>query len=207
MAARKTGAAPATIDEMLAELQPRTATARVLFRQDMLSKHAELEAELARTVDLDERENRIPEAIKAAEKVQRFEADIEKAKVPFTFKQIGRRAWADLIAKHPPSKDQRDAARRQNLGVLDHDPETFPVAAVAASCVTPVLTVVDVQRLEEALNQSQWQLLWVACLDANLGGTDDPKSLTAGFVLRLNGESEKPPTSSASRAASSSAES
>ena len=103
------------------------------------------------------------------------------AKSSFRFAAIGRRAWADLVAEHAPTRDDIKADPRSEV-----NPRTFPTAAVAASCVDPGMTLDDATRLEAALNDAQWTVLWDACLAANLGGVADPKSLIAGSVLRAS---------------------
>lgn len=195
------------IDEILALAEnpehTRVVTARVLLRQDLLAEHDRLDAQLAAVIADDARLNRIPAAPGLAERIEELEAEIDAAKVEFRFRSVGKRTWANLLAKHPPTKDQK----RSEPG-LDHNPETFPVAAIAASCFDPELTVRDVERLERALNSSQFGLLWAKCVDANVGGVSDPKSVAAGLIRRANGLSASSATAAVepSLAASSSDE-
>jgi hypothetical protein len=130
-----------------------------------------------------------------------LEAEIDAAKVEFRFQSIGHRAWADLMAAHPPTKEQLKAFNR-----IDHNPETFPLAAIAASCVEPAMTVDDVGRLERALNDTQFNLLLVRCVEANTGGIDTPKSAAAGMIRRVNGQSVNTAVPAASPGQSSLAE-
>jgi hypothetical protein len=116
-----------------------------------------------------------------ARQVQELEAEIDAAKVEFRFVSVGHRQWADLMAAHPPTREQKKLNPRS-----DHNPETFPVAAIAASCQRPELSVEEVQRLERALNDAQFNALWAKCLEANLGGLESPKSAAAGLIARLN---------------------
>lgn len=173
-----------TIDELLAEIQPRTATTRVLLRQELVERHAELDAELNAAVLSDQHQNREPLGPVLAQQLAELEAEIDAAKRPFTFKAIGKRKWADLMAKHPPKPEQVKV-----YGRLDHNPDTFPAAAIAASCISPVMTVDQVKAFEDGLNQTEFDKLWGACLEANVGGGSDPKSLTAGLILRTSGPS------------------
>jgi len=173
-----------TIDDLLAEIQPRTAVARVLLRQDLVEQHARLDAALNAAMLADQHENRDPVGPRLARELAEFEASIDAAKREFHFKAIGKRKWADLMAKHPPTKEQVKAHGR-----IDHNPATFPIAAIAASCTAPAMTTEQVAALEDGLNQTQFDQLWAACLDANVGGGSDPKSLTAGLILRTSGQS------------------
>jgi hypothetical protein len=199
---------PDSIDDILATTENpayvRVATARVLLRQDLAARHEELDAQLTAAMEADGRLTGIgdaPQSPAVAEQVRALEAEMESLTVPFRFRALSKRVWSDLIAQHPPTKDQTRAHPQ-----LDHNPETFPVAAVAASCIDPAMTLEQAQRLETSLNQSQWGRLWAACLDANVG-VDAPKSVAAGMLRRLNGASERPLTTTAFPAASSSDES
>lgn len=190
-----------TIDDLLAEIQPRTSVARVLLRQDLVEQHAALDAELNAAMIADKHENRTPVAPGLARQLAELEAEIEEAKRSFHFKALGTRAWKKLIGEHPPTKEQLKAIKG-----VDHNPETFPIAAIAASCTSPVMTAGQVADLEERLNQTQFNQLWEACLDANVGGGRDPKSLTAGLILRTSAHSASTAALEELRAASSSGE-
>lgn len=173
-----------TVEDLLAEIKPRTATARILLNQDLVAEHARLDAELRSALDRDQRngaglDTDTPEL---ARRVQDLEGEMDAARRPFTFKAIGRRRWQNLLMMHPPTKDQKHARPG-----LDHNPETFPLAAIEASCIAPVLTNEAVAALADALAVNQFDQLWAACLDANVGGSGDtPKSLVAGGIARAS---------------------
>lgn len=174
-----------SLDEVLAAAENpayvRVATARILLRQDLIAKHAALEAELAAAIARDATVNERDRAPEVAKQIEVVEAEIDEAKVEFRFRNIGRRAWADLLAKHPPTKEQAKTHR------VDHNPETFPLAAIAASCTAPEgIDLAAVKRLEAAITDAQFTALWRACVDANMGGVEDPKSVTAGSILQMS---------------------
>jgi hypothetical protein len=178
------------VDEWLEDLQPRTAEARVTVRYDLIDEHQRLELKLAESSDGDDRH-------RFAEKIVALEQEIADAEKVFTFADIGGR-WLALIGEHPPTKDQLEHDKS-----LDHNPETFPPAAIAECSVDPKLTVRQVERLREKLRLVEWQKLWAAVLEANLGVAAAPKSLLAGAVLRMNGVSATTPAPVGSPAASS----
>lgn len=178
------------VDAWLDDYQSHTAEARICTRFDLLEQHAKVEQDLmAATTDAKRKT--------LARKVVKLEADIEAVEKVFTFADIGGQ-WLDLIGKHPPTKDQLKAD-----GKLDHNPETFPIAAVAASSSQPKLTEDQVRKLRGKLQFVQWQKLWGATLEANLGMVTAPKSVLAGAVLRRNGGSGTTPAPAGSPAASS----
>jgi len=178
------------VDSWLDSYEPKTAEVRIVNRYDLIDEHARLDIKLA-TVPEEERRG-------LAEKIVALEAEIEAAEKVFWFRDIGGQ-WLALIGDHPPTKDQLET----DSG-LDHNPETFPPAAVAASSFDPKLSVRQVERLREKLRLPDWQKLWAATLEANLGVAAAPKSLLAGAVLRSNGASETMPARKGSRGRSSS---
>lgn len=179
----------------------REKTVKILLDQQMLVEHERLDAELLAASKADSEENRDPLGPGLAESLVRFEAEIEAAKQQFRFRAIGKKAWADLLAQHPPTKEQVTLQPR-----LDHNPETFPLAAIAASCVDPKMTVEQVGKLEQALNLAQFDKLWAGCLDANVGASDSPKSLVAPLIVRMSDVFETMPVNGASRGQFSSVE-
>lgn len=188
-----------TVDDLLAGFHPVEATVSILFDARLLAEHADLEGRLAgiRKSDVGGLAGS-DEAHELADELAVLEARMDAASAPFTFRSIGRQAWRRLIGEHPPTREQA----RQGL---DHNPDTFPVAAIAASCVAPEITVADVERLEAALNYAQFDKLWAGCLEANLGGGATPKSV-AGSILRSSAALASTAAREVSRAASSSDE-
>ena len=157
----------------------RVATARILLRQDLITRHTELETELAEAIARDAVTNAKDRAPDISRKLKKLEDEIEAAKVGFKFRNIGRKAWADLLAAHPPTKAQKELR-------TDHNPETFPIAAMAAAIVEPEGFDEDgIRRLEAVLTDAQFTALWRACVDACMGGVESPKSLAAGQILRV----------------------
>lgn len=193
--------APKSIDEILAVADDpayhRVVTARIpLIRQDLRDEHARLDALLPTLTSdtIDEHPDRRAVVARIAE----IEAEIEESIIEFRFRSIGHRAWADLLAKHPPKKAHLEMDRR-----LDHNPETFPFEAIAASCVEPMMTVEQVRQLDQSplMDVKAWSMLWGACIAANVAA-DPPKSMAAGAIRRLSGEFGGRPTTTESPAAS-----
>jgi len=178
------GTGELNVDELLSEMAPREVTVRVLLRQGLLTDHARLERELELAVKGDQRENRTPLAPTISKQIVDLEDEIDAAKREFTFRSLGSRKWSDLLAKHPPTRDQKKNDPRAAF-----NDETFPVEAVAASSHSPKLTVDEAQAFQDGLPKLEWQALWQAAAQANLGGDDSPKSRAAGVILRQSGES------------------
>lgn len=187
-----------SINDILADVKVDahvpTATVTVLLgsAQQMLDQHTALDQRLAEAmvydtsrakVDVDGDLNDVftPTAPAIAAEIRDLEVAIEEAGTEFTFKSIGRRRWQNLIAAHPPT----DADKAQDR-TAEINGRTFPIAAVAASCVDPEMSDEQAEELAEHLNNSQWEQLFQAALDVNVGRIAVPKSLAAGTTLRLS---------------------
>lgn len=186
-----------TIDDLLAEITAREKTVKILLRQDMLAEHARLDAELVEVLNTDAEENRDPLGPALAQRLVDYEEEIEAAKRAFLFRAVGKKPWADLLAQHPPTKEQTNAVKEQTggRGHLDHNPETFPIAAITASCIDVdglgKPSEEQVTKLVEKMTIGQFDKLWAACLDANVGGFDSPKSPAAGPIARVSAALER----------------
>jgi hypothetical protein len=171
-----------------------TATVRIAFIDAaLLAEHAELDAKLP-TFTSDTIESH-PERRATAERIAEIEEAIEAAPAfEFRFESIGNKAWADLMAKHPPTRAQRAENR-----VIDHNPVTFWPDAIAACCADPKMTVDEVNELRKSANVrvQDWEKLQQAVRRVQVG-EPAPKSTAAQWIRQMNGESEKRPTTTES---------
>lgn len=114
------------------------------------------------------------EADRLRDHIDDLAEQVEAKRRPFVFESIGRRPWRELLAKHPPTEEQKQAYRR-----VDYNRDTFPAAAIAASCVNPKLTEDDAAWLDEHLHVAEFDRLWAACYSANVSGADGPFRVTS----------------------------
>lgn len=165
------------IDDLIATAQPRTEVVRICARGDLVSRHQEAVARLRESTSGDDSLAGNPATQAAAGEVVAIEAEQDAATVDFTVHAVSRQVWADLLAKHPPSAEDRRAGH-------DHNPQTFPVAAIAA-CVDD-LSVEQATKLSEVLHMGEWNKLWVTVIGLNVTGTPTPKLAAATDLLRAN---------------------
>lgn len=170
------------IDDLIATAQPRTQLVRICARGDLVAAHAEAVEALGRVADDETASLGDPATRDAAAAVIAVEEEMDAATVTFTVASVSRQVWNDLLAAHPPSKEQRRAGH-------DHDPATFPVAAVAACVSDPEITLDQAKKLVAALPAGEWNKLWVAALSLNITETPHPKLAAATELLRVNGQS------------------
>lgn len=90
--------------------------------------------------------------------------------VEVVMRSVGRGRWEKLKEKHPPTEEQIEEVRKQAPdAVLPYNHETFPVAAIAASCSQPELTEEQVQEIwdSEDWNEEECARLFQMALQAN----------------------------------------
>ena len=172
----------------------RVKTARIFLPpQDLVDEHEALTAK----ADAARQDQSIDSNVADyARQLAELEDEFEEHYVAFRFRALPRRQWVDLLAAHPPTKEQRrDDPRAQ------FNPETFPAHAIAACLVSPEMTVEQVSILENGdedghggLNDSQFNVLFNTCVEANVGGLAAPKSIAAGAHRLLKNGSEPQPT-------------
>lgn len=87
----------------------------------------------------------------------------------FVFRSLGRKPFEDLVELHPPTKDQREKAKKQRDGEINWNPDTFPQALVAAASQEPEMSEADAKEIwdSEAWNSAELLALFYGALDAN----------------------------------------
>lgn len=84
---------------------------------------------------------------------------------------IGRQRYDKLQADHPPTEEQRKKHKRENpeQPPLTENPDTFPIALIAACAVEPTMTVEQVKELwdSDEWNLAECMTLMMACIEVN----------------------------------------
>lgn len=162
---------PWEISDAQAEFTPAQRTVAVCFDGTLATRIDDLEAELENADG--------PTAGAIAQELAALHDQVKAKARPFVIQAIGN-AWRDLLNEHPPAADQL------RIG-LAFDPATFPIAAIAACCVVPVIDEAQSRWLFEHLAVGQWRRIWQACLDLNMVGEDAVgKSLSSTARLLLS---------------------
>jgi hypothetical protein len=167
----------------LAAAKPITKSIGVCLDGDLLAQADRLGEEYlaAQREDLLHRDDGLdytPQAPAVTERLKALDEMLKAAEVEFVFRSIGRIPWQDLIALHPPTKAHRD------LGA-DFNTDTFPVAAMAACCVSPEDADVEgFELLAGKVTDGQWNRLWATCHAANTTGGEAPNFAAAFATAR-----------------------
>lgn len=198
-----------TLDSVIDEIKPVVRRATICVRGDLVDRIRQLTAQAKEQARADEESNEPDQAPELWAQVAELREQAKAHEHEFTFASIGVRAWTDLAAEHPPTDEQRKdyAAVRQ---LLDHNPETFPAAAMGASCThidgDPAEADHDTfLRLQRKITLSAWQRLWKACWAANTEADDLGKSVAATAPMRPSATSSTTAANGASPDRSSSA--
>lgn len=109
------------------------------------------------------------------------------------FRALPPRVFSDLRAKQPLEKkpDQTDDEHADAYHV-------WVCGIVAASCVDPVMTAEQVDRLSQTLSDGLWRLVTAAAWDVNTSAQDIPFSAAASALTRLSDERLRQPEPAAS---------
>ena len=183
------------VEDILGEYIAPTHRVEVLVRSDLQQRLDDLEAQLKRARRSSTMDN--AGATYIARQIAEVQEQAKSFVHDFVFQSIGNKAWSDLLADHPPKKRDRDAG-------LDYNSDTFPPAAVAASCVQPSgMTAKTAQRIMEQWSVGQWNTLWTGVLAANGKVTGAPFSAAASALLHDSEQNSTTAQPEASHTASS----
>lgn len=159
------------------------ATATICLRADLTTEIDRLEAELRAVQKADDENNRTPEAPALAERIMALQAEAAAAEVRFVFQSMGRRRWSDLIRAHKPTDEQRRLAEENEM-VVAFNTDTFPPAAMHASCIEPPNLTLDWwQQIYDRWGEGQVRVLFNACQAAHFGVAEVPKAPRASAVM------------------------
>lgn len=103
------------------------------------------------------------------ERLEELEREIEESVLVFRVRGVSQRAWADLLAAHPPTKDQREKGSVYNQ-------DTFEPAALSLCAIEPTVSIEQALRIRETLPAVEWARLILAVINLNQKATQPPKS-------------------------------
>src|SRR5690606_6144443 len=128
----------------------------------------------ARTLDEAVADDQVRAAARRVLDAQQALAEAENLEL--VFRCIPWRQWRELVDQHPPS--EQDTKEAPHLRP-EFNADTFWPAAMAASCVSPGMTVAEAEQLREVLPRDKWWEIVGVVSKVNVGGTDVPKSVSS----------------------------
>lgn len=176
---------------------PRRVETVTLFDPALVEQRDELVALWEATNAEDQRSNEPDQAPKVAAAIVELDDQLNDGAREWRFGALSSRAWTELIASHPPTKAQLKAHQEAQEGVprwqrttLDHNPDTFNPALIAACAVEPELTVEEADALADDLSPVEYNLILSTCLKLNREPLDPKASLEVGLIRQLSGRSD-----------------
>lgn len=165
---------PLTFDHLMSRKKPVTKTVTIAMDPDLADEYEaakrarDIAAVRAGGSDDKERQVALWEAEEELAAVERRLHD-EDAVAVFTFRSIGRAAYDAIVDAHPPTPAQRAKAKREGLGELAANLETFPPALVSACLVDPIISHDDMAKLwvNDNWNQAELGALLEGAASAN----------------------------------------
>jgi hypothetical protein len=167
------------------EVKRRTETVLVCTDGEAVGEIRYLEQQLQQALrgdaERDEADRRAPAV---AQQIRLLEQRARDATVEIKVAHIGKR-WQTLLDAHPPTKAQK----AKHGARLDHNPDTFPYAAVAACIVEVDGEAVDesdesVRDFFDPLPDGEFASTWLTVQAVNVGTNTVPFSSRASMLLR-----------------------
>ena len=162
------------INDVIAGAKLREQTVSLCMRGDLVAAHAEASEALDALLRDGLSDSLAAPQVEAARKVRAIEDEMNAAATVFRVRALGDREYRAIKAAHPGRDGVQEAF---NI-------DTYPAALIAASSADPVMTVPDVERLFEVLNEGQRDELFGAAFTVNEGKQGVPFSERASLVIR-----------------------
>lgn len=154
-------------------IEPRTSIVTI-FQGDYLDRIRHLEQRHAAAVKAEKAAgprvlSEVPESHTLAEEHAALVEEAEASALDVVLKALGRKAWRELVAQHPPREGHEGD---KEVGV---DESTFKDALISASIVSPEMSEDDLDLLSDADNDR----LYLTAFALNRGMAAGPKALPA----------------------------
>ncbi len=160
-------------DDINARRKARETVTWVVLDHDLVARMDEVKRDLRVAELADQRENRNPEAPGLRIELERLEAEIVDAAVPFRFRALPRKQYRALLDDH-----------KDDTGEKRWDPDTFPPALIAACAADPEMTLEQAQTVYDEWDENQASALFAAAYMVNEGESKVPFSVRSSAGTR-----------------------
>lgn len=140
-------------DAFLAERDSARAEVGIVTKTRLRDEIDRLRAEFKRVKDLDEAENRIPEAPQILEQIEELRQEMEASTRRFVFEEIPGHLFEKLVRECPPRKQDKEAGSAWNS-------DEFPPLLMAAAAVDPQMSREAAKKLWKGLPQGERLRMW-----------------------------------------------
>lgn len=183
-----TAAQAASIADIIGQVKRPEKTVPVCLAGDLQAEFEDLERDLAIARDQPAEGTLAgganPLATQIAQQIMELRERMREHTRVFRFRGQPRKEYSDLVAKCPPSEEDKDKG-------AEVDWETFSVALVAACAVDPAMSVEEAGQIADVLTQAQWDSLVAAAFSVNKRDVDVPFSYAASAILQSSRKNSK----------------
>lgn len=170
-----------SIEDVFADAKLPTRSVPLVLRGDLVAEWQDLERRFKQAHQAGDEDTlaskNSAEAIKLARQMEDLEEQMRAATRVFRLQGLPGSKWRALLKAHPPRED--DQADQQ----VEFNRDTFGVAALAACCVMPTMTVAQAEKLiDETLTDGQWNTLFAHIWGMHTTAVDVPFSLAASAI-------------------------
>ena len=154
-----------TMTDILAAKKPNTRTVDIILDSDLAGEISMKRLEIEQTKQRSKGRKSLAEGTQTLE--QELDDLIDSAAeiaVTFTFTDIGRKNFDDLVHAHQPTEEQRKQIADLGGGILEYNTETFPPALISAAASDPEITVEEAQEIFDEWGQGDAETLFSVAL-------------------------------------------
>lgn len=172
--------------DLIATARLPERTVDLCLRGDLLAEHEELETRLAaaRRAGADSLAGN-PDAQQIARDIEALQAVMAEDTITLRLRALPRRQWADLVAKHPPRRD--DGGRIADTDSSGVNVDAFMAEVLRRCIVDPELSEENFARLvDECITDAQYGQLTDAVWALNRSEVNVPFSHAASRILRAS---------------------
>ena len=152
-----------TISDILREKKPNTKTVDIVLDSDLAGEIQLKEQELAQM--------RMRKGRSLADGVGPLQNELDALyesaadiAVTFTFTDIGRKTFDELILAHSPTKAQKDHIAELGGGILEFNIDTFPPALLAAAASDPEMSLEEATQIFDNWGSGDAEILFSTAL-------------------------------------------
>ena len=152
-----------TISDILREKKPNTKTVDIVLDADLAGEIRLKEQELAQIRMRKDRSlaDGVGPIQRELDALYENAADIA---VTFTFTDIGRKTFDELILAHSPTKAQKDHIAELGGGILEFNIDTFPPALLAAAASDPEMSLEEATQIFDNWGSGDAEILFSTAL-------------------------------------------
>ncbi len=183
-------ATPKSFAEMLAGAKPAETAVNVCLRAHLVAEHELLDEQLVEAVQAQASSLAGNGAAELRERIEAIEAEMRENTYAFRLRAMGRRAFSELVAAHPPRRDEQGEIVEADLRFSANVDSLFP-ELIRASVYDPAPQDADWDTLlsddaDHRLTDGQYLQLAIAAWNLNRRSVDVPLSLGVSMMSRVS---------------------